>query len=209
MNGKESLIFTDDYIKIENVEKYSLVMHRGEDSLMKKFAEIGCINGGNILEIGFGMGISSNYIQSNNINSHTIIEIHPEIYEKALNWSKNKKNVNVILGSWELIIPTLKQKFDGILHDTHIDYRSQEFLRYVKPICNENCVVVFAFYKDNKNKHIYDVVKFKFTDEEYEKLPKTPYENDPNFLKNHYEILYTTFKNENFSKRSKNHKKLF
>jgi hypothetical protein len=209
MNGKENLIFTDDYIKIENIEKYSLVMHRGEDPLMKKFAEVGCLNGGDILEIGFGMGISSNYIQSNNINSHTIIEIHPEIYNRALTWAKDKKNVKVILGSWETIIPTLQQKFDGILHDTHIDYKSKDFLNYIKPVCRENCVVVFAFFKDSENKHIYDVVKFNFTEEEYEELPKNPYENDPNFLKNHYEILYTTYRNQKFTKRTQNKKNIF
>jgi guanidinoacetate N-methyltransferase len=209
MTGKEKLIFTDEYIKIENIEKFSLVMHRGESPLMKKFAETGCINGGDILEIGFGMGISANYVQLNNIKSHTIIEIHPEIYNNAIEWAKDKKNVKVILGSWETIIPTLQQKFDGILHDTHIDYKSRDFLNYIKPVCRENCVVVFAFFKDNQNKHIYDAEIFKFTNEEYEKLPKYPYDDDPNFVKNHYEIFYTTYKNGEYKKRTKKTKKLF
>ena len=42
-----------------------------EDGLMKKHADYVCSNGGDILEIGFGMGISANYIQQNNPASHT------------------------------------------------------------------------------------------------------------------------------------------
>jgi hypothetical protein len=208
MKGNEILSFTDESIKIVGTDKFSLVMHRGEDPLMKKFADIGCINGGHILEIGFGMGISANYVQQNNVKSHTIIEIHPEIYEKAIEWAKDKQNVNIILGSWESEIPKLNMKYDGILHDTHIDMNCHNFLNYIKPICNENCVVTFAFYKNSHIFDIYDVDVFKFSEEEYQKLPKFPYENDPNFIKNHYEIRYTTYKNGNFGKRNKMNSKI-
>ena len=50
------------------------VMMDWEDPLMSASAAYVCENGGDILEIGFGMGISANYIQSHTINSHTIIE---------------------------------------------------------------------------------------------------------------------------------------
>ena len=55
------------------------VMMDWEDVVMKKSADYVCQNGGDILEIGFGMGIAANYIQANTITSHTIgilLKIH-------------------------------------------------------------------------------------------------------------------------------------
>ena len=121
MNGTEKLIFSSDEIKIVGREGEA-VMHRGETSLMNKLAEIVTKNGGDILELGFGMHISADAIQSNpNVTSHTIIEVHPDIYRIALLWAKNKPNTRILLGDWVDILPTLDQKFDGILHDTHWD----------------------------------------------------------------------------------------
>ena len=52
------------------------IMMDWETNLMQEHAKIVTENGGNILEIGFGMGICSNFIQEANINTHTIIEIN-------------------------------------------------------------------------------------------------------------------------------------
>jgi hypothetical protein len=208
MDGKEKLIITDEYIKIDDSSPCSLVMHIGEKRLMDVFAEIGCSNGGHILEIGFGMNLSADAIQNRNVLSHTIIEIHPEIFEKAVEWSKGKKNVKLVLGDWEDVIPKLNTKFDGVLHDAFGLETSYKFLDTIRPICNENCVVVFPFYKSSLNSDIYDVYNFSFTDEEYLKLPSYPYHNDHYFTKEYFEIRYTTFKNGGFFKKNQN-KKLF
>lgn len=76
------------------------VMNSWEHPLMKRHADLACRNGGDILEIGFGMGISANYIQSNNISSHTIVEIHPQILKYLREWSKDIPNVRIIEGDW-------------------------------------------------------------------------------------------------------------
>lgn len=208
MNGTEELEITDEYIKIKHTEKNSLVMHSCEKRLMTDFAKIGCMNGGNILEIGFGMHLSADEVQKQNIKSHTIIEIHPEIYSRALDWAKDKKNVKIILGDWEKVIPKLNFKYDGIMHDVFGLKTSDKFLEMIKPICEENCIVAFAAYKGDDNIEIYDTVNFVFTDEEYESLPRFPYHSDPFFTKNHFEIRYTTYNCGNFSKQKLN-KKIF
>ena len=59
---------------------------------MKFQAEVTCRNGGHILECGFGMGISADYIQQQNVKSHTIIELNDEIYKNAAEWAKDKPN---------------------------------------------------------------------------------------------------------------------
>ena len=58
---------------IINDESGAEVMMDWEDDIMKKSAEFICHNKGDILEIGFGMGICSDYIQEQGVNSHTII----------------------------------------------------------------------------------------------------------------------------------------
>ena len=76
-------------------------MHEWEDDMMKKHAEIVCENGGDILEVGFGMGISADYIQKQDIKSHTIIENDEVVYEKLIEWAKDKPNVEIIFGDWQ------------------------------------------------------------------------------------------------------------
>ena len=74
----KTLVFEEDKIYYTDEGTTFEVMMNWEDSIMKASADYVCENGGDILEIGFGMGISAGYIQANNINSHTIIENHPQ-----------------------------------------------------------------------------------------------------------------------------------
>ena len=71
-----------------------------------------------ILDVGYGWGITSNYFYNKGVQSLTIIEVREDIYNKALKWSLDKPNVKVIHGDWIDIIPTLDKKFDGIYMDT-------------------------------------------------------------------------------------------
>ena len=73
------------------MKEYSdqVVMMTWEDEIMKKSAEYICESKGDILEIGFGMGICSDYIQSQGVNSHTIVEIHPQVIEKLKVWASD------------------------------------------------------------------------------------------------------------------------
>ncbi|MCK5476533.1 MAG: methyltransferase domain-containing protein [Candidatus Aenigmarchaeota archaeon] len=81
-------------------------------------------NGGDILEVGFGLGIATNFIrQHKNIRNHTIIEFHPDviknckkIYSKEINSGK----IKLLEGFWENIVPNLSdESVDGILFDTY------------------------------------------------------------------------------------------
>ena len=80
------LNISKEEITIESITKINdkLVMHIAETELMKKFAEVVTKNGGDILEIGFGMGLSASEIQTYNIKSHTIIERHPQINQTLI-----------------------------------------------------------------------------------------------------------------------------
>lgn len=107
--------YEEAYPGLENEELE--VMMSWEAPIMEKSAEFVCQNGGDILEIGFGMGIASDYIQAHNPTSHTIIEMHPQIAERARAWASDKPNVTIIEGDWIKEIDSLGN-FDGIFFDT-------------------------------------------------------------------------------------------
>jgi len=102
------------------------VMMDWEAPLMSASAAYACENGGDILEIGFGMGISANYIQQHTINSHTIIENHPDIIPRTQEWAADKSNVTIVEGSWFDVKDTLST-YDGLFYDTWGDKNSKDF----------------------------------------------------------------------------------
>ena len=116
----KTLTFQSDKIYYSDGTSTFEVMMDWEDSLMSASAAYVCEGGGDILEIGFGMGISAGYIHSHSIDSHTIIENHPQIIEKAKLWANNKSNVTIITGSWFDVKDSLST-YDGIFYDTFGD----------------------------------------------------------------------------------------
>ena len=95
-----------------------LLMSYQEEYLMLKSAEVVCRNGGNILNVGYGLGIIDSFIKTHSITSHHIIELHPQLHQNAV----NAGYTNVHLGDWRDILPTFISqgtKFNGIYFDTH------------------------------------------------------------------------------------------
>ena len=125
----KTLTFNDTNIQHED-GRY--VMMDWEDNIMKRCAEYICEGGGDILEIGFCMGISADYIQQQSINSHTIIENHPQVIEKLKTWAIGKSNVIIIEGDWWEKRASLG-RYDGIFHDTYDD-NAHGYLAYILPI---------------------------------------------------------------------------
>ena len=121
--------FKDSTLTFESnkivMEDYVEVMMDWEAPIMEKSAEFVCHNKGDILEIGFGMGICSDYIQSQGVNSHTIIEIHPQIIERLNTWASGKSNVTIIEGDWSSV--SISDTYDGIFLDTFGDTNLDKF----------------------------------------------------------------------------------
>lgn len=89
------------------------VMMAWEKPLMEAHAKAVCSGGGHILNIGFGMGLVDTAIQQYAPVTHTIVEAHPEVYERMLRtgWGK-KENVKIIFGRWQDVLNQL-ETYDG------------------------------------------------------------------------------------------------
>ena len=139
------------------------VMMSWEAPIMEKSAEYICQSKGDILEIGFGMGICSDYIQAQGVNSHTIIEIHPQIIEKLKIWASDKSNVTVIEGDWSSVDGL--GTYDGIFIDTYEDENWSKFKEFSINVSNSGARITYwnAEY-ENENQHNYDNLTHEMVD---------------------------------------------
>ena len=122
----QTLTFESDKIYYSEGGIELQVMMGWEAPIMSASAAYVCQSGGDILEIGFGMGISAGYIQSHSINSHTIIENHPDVIPKAQAWAQGKSNITIITGSWYDVRDDLST-YDGLFYDTWGDDNMDQF----------------------------------------------------------------------------------
>jgi protein arginine N-methyltransferase 2 len=150
------LSFEEDKIVTEDDRE---VMMSWEAPIMEKSAEYICESKGDILEIGFGMGICSDYIQSQDVNSHTIVEIHPQVIEKLKVWSEDKDNVTIVEGDWDsLELGT----YDGIFLDTFADYSLDKFKEFAIAKSNPSAKITYwNNFADNRNKYGFDDISFE------------------------------------------------
>jgi guanidinoacetate N-methyltransferase len=95
------------------------VMQAWERPLMQVLAREVTASHGDILEVGFGMGISAAAIVQCGCRSYTVIEAHPEIAANARRWGQEQSiPVTVLEGFWQDLAPSLPAEFDGVLFDT-------------------------------------------------------------------------------------------
>lgn len=97
------------------------VMEDWEKPYMEELAKIAVSNGGIILEIGFGMGISANFIQQASIKKHIILEANHKIVERIHKFAKKALHpIKILEGFWEEEIRQISNgSIDGILFDTY------------------------------------------------------------------------------------------
>ena len=80
--------YLESSMRIEEYGVYSYLFnryidHAENDLCYREAANAICQNGGKILQIGFGLGNLSYYIQGHDIELHDIVEDHPELYKHA------------------------------------------------------------------------------------------------------------------------------
>lgn len=107
------------------------VMQEWQRPLMRELAQSVTEGRGDVLEIGFGVGISANFIQERGVRSHIIIESNRKVVEAARRWREGfpHKRIRIIHAKWQDVVDDL-ESFDGILFDT-FPMTEEEFRRHV------------------------------------------------------------------------------
>ena len=151
------LTFEDD--KITTNDGGEVIMS-WEAPIMEKSAEYICESKGDILEIGFGMGICSDYIQAQEVSSHTIVDIHPQIIEKLKVWAEDKDNVIIVEGDWSSVDGL--GTYDGIFIDTYEDENWSKFKEFAIAKSNPSAKITYwNNFADNRNKYGFDDISFE------------------------------------------------
>ncbi|MFJ7996522.1 class I SAM-dependent methyltransferase [Streptomyces sp. NPDC096310] len=119
--------YHDDQLLIEGQQ----VMQDWEERLMHRMAERVTATHGDILEIGFGLGLSATFIEEQGVRSHTIVEYNDGVLDKARRWAAERpgSDIELLRGHWQAALPRLGD-FDGILWDA-FPTSEAEFDQYV------------------------------------------------------------------------------
>jgi len=160
--------FDNKIVDISNYLELEVMMD-WEAPIMEKSAEFICHNKGDILEIGFGMGICADYIQAQDVNSHTIVEIHPQIIEKLKVWAEDKPNVVIIEGDWYDVDGL--SIYDGIFLDTFGDNNLNNFKSFVLDKAKDGAKITYW----NNNEEEYNPNSFDSVS--YEQISVNPDNN--------------------------------
>ncbi|XP_077219974.1 ankyrin repeat family protein isoform X2 [Tasmannia lanceolata] len=116
---EDRVVFSEDRLMDSNSKA---IMMAWEKPLMEAHARAVCSGNGDIINIGFGMGLVDTAIQQYKPRTHTIVEAHPEVYDRMLRsgWGE-KDNVKIVFGRWQDVLPQL-ESYDGIFFDTYGEY---------------------------------------------------------------------------------------
>lgn len=109
-----------EYRSSELIIEGQQVMQDWEAPLMKAMADIVTEQRGDVLEVGFGMGISASYIQAKGPRSHTIIECNRDVMQAFDEWTGRYpgRDIRLVQGRWQDVVDDLGM-FDGIFFDTY------------------------------------------------------------------------------------------
>src|SRR5688572_17747674 len=85
------------------------IMEEWQIPLMQAMAEVVTESHGNVLEIGFGYGVSATLIQEQRVRSHTIIECNDSVVETFFKWRElfQQNEINLVHGLWQDTIDDL------------------------------------------------------------------------------------------------------
>lgn len=108
------------YDTVELLIQGQQVMQTWEEPLMYALAQSVARTHGDVLEVGFGMGMSAQMIQALDVRSHTIIECNEQVIRQLERWKAGfpGRDIRVIRGLWQDAATEL-DLYDGVLFDTY------------------------------------------------------------------------------------------
>ena len=89
--------------------------------LMTAMSDIVTASAGDVLEVGFGRGVSATRIQQRGVRSHTIIECNRFIARRFDQWTQDYpgRDISLAFGKWQDVIGTLGA-FDAVFFHAYV-----------------------------------------------------------------------------------------
>ena len=163
--AKEPLIFTEDRILMRRwatkAPQNSAVMERWETPMLQRQIDLLDVKDKDVLEIGYGMGITAKMIQNAEPKSHTIIECHPQVINYAKSTFPYIDKVNLVGNFWQNVIMSMG-KFDRIFFDQHLDDYDAFFQIIDMKLREDGIFSYFHWENFHKNESLYNVVREPF-----------------------------------------------
>lgn len=96
------------------------IMEDWQLPLMQAMAAIAARAGGDVLEIGFGRGVSAAMIQGHGVRSHTIVECNHSVIDRFHRWRATlpDRDIRVVPGLWQDVIGPLGE-YDAVFFHTY------------------------------------------------------------------------------------------
>jgi guanidinoacetate N-methyltransferase len=107
------------------------IMEDWQRPLMEAMAEIVSGPERDVLEIGFGRGISAAMIQAQGVRSHTVVECNRSIADRFEDWKKTHARgpVDLVFGTWQEVVDSLGQ-YDAVFFHTYA-LNEEESIEYL------------------------------------------------------------------------------
>jgi guanidinoacetate N-methyltransferase len=107
------------------------IMEDWQVPLMQAMAQVVTAAHGDVLEIGFGRGVSADFIQAGGVRSHTIVECNASVIERFHRWREKypQQTIHLIEGLWQETVSQMTE-YDGIFFHT-FPLSEQEYVETV------------------------------------------------------------------------------
>ncbi len=107
------------------------IMEDWQVPIMRAMADVATEQQGDVLEIGFGRGVASEFIQDGSPRSHTVVECNDAIVADFAQWRRSHadSDIRLIHGRWQDTVGQFEQ-YDAIFFHTY-PLNEEEFVDYV------------------------------------------------------------------------------
>lgn len=136
LNGGSNTVLDENTLRIDDQP----VMEVWERPYMVALADIAAEKGGDLLEIGFGLGLSARGVQAHSsVKSHTIVEANGDVFKSLQQFAADEEKagrpkVIPMHGFWVDMVEKLKKDgtmFDAILYDPYPQNESEQHLHHM------------------------------------------------------------------------------
>jgi guanidinoacetate N-methyltransferase len=126
--GSDGILLTD---RAQAVLGDHEIMEDWQIPVMQAMAQVVAETHGDVLEVGFGRGLSSTYIQECGVRSHTIVECNDAVVERFRRWKQDypDRDIRLIHGKWQDVADQFMM-YDGIFFHTY-PLTEEEYLENV------------------------------------------------------------------------------